>query len=216
MVITGAELAELTVRVKFWVALGEIPLVAVKVRGYEPVVPEAGVPFKVAVLLVKVTPPGSDPLEVIVGVGLPVAVTVKEQTAPTNIVVWLELVMVGALPELLTVKVADSVVTEPALLVKIARYCFPLSLEATVKVKEEEVAPLIFVQAPLTGKTCHWTIGVGVPEAAVAKVAVPPAVTVWFAGWVVTTGPAPSGLTVKVAALVVAEPELLVKTTRYR
>ena len=44
------------------------------------------------------------------------------------------------------------------------------------------------------------------------NVAVWPAVTVVFVGFVVITGPA---VTVKVAAVVVAEPTLLVKTARY-
>ena len=37
--------------------------------------------------------------------------------------------------------------------------------------------------------TCHLTVGAGLPEAAAENVAVPPAQTVWFVGWVVMTGP---------------------------
>ena len=32
---------------------------------------------------------------------------------------------------------------------------------------------------------CHFTVGVGVPEAAAVNVAVAPAVAVWLVGWVV-------------------------------
>ena len=59
--------------------------------------------------------------------------------------------------------------------------------------------------------TCHCTVGVGVPDAAAVKVAVAPADTIWFDGLVVTAGAA---VTVSVAALVVEEPWLLVKTAR--
>ena len=53
-----------TVRVKDWVASGEMPFEAVIVKGYVPPVPSAGVPARVAVpspLSVKVTPLGSEP-----------------------------------------------------------------------------------------------------------------------------------------------------------
>ncbi len=52
------------------------------------------------------------------------------------------------------------------------------------------------------------------PEAAALNVAVPPAVTDWFAGWVVTCGATAVEVTVRVAALVVAPPALLVNTAR--
>jgi hypothetical protein len=42
--------------------------------------------------------------------------------------------------------------------------------------------------------TCHCTVGVGEPVAAAVKVAVWPAVTVWFAGCVVIIGYAVSRL----------------------
>ncbi len=75
-----------------------------------------------------------------------------------------------------------------------------------------EVAPMISLQLdPPLLLACHRTVGVGRPLAAAEKVAVWPAFTVWLTGWVVTSG---AKLTVNVAALLVAEPRLLVKTAR--
>ena len=89
-----------TVNVKFWVALGETPLLAVNVRLYVPPVPAAGVPLSVPVLLplsTNVTPPGSDaPPLAIVGVGYPVVVTMNEPALPTVKVVLVALVIAGA------------------------------------------------------------------------------------------------------------------------
>src|SRR5882672_7279422 len=62
--------------------------------------------------------------------------------------------------------------------------------------------------------TCHCTVGVGEPVAAAVKVAVWPAVTVWFVGWVVIVGSV-GEFTVSVAALVVAVPAEFVNTARY-
>jgi hypothetical protein len=45
------------------------------------------------------------------------------------------------------------------------------------------------------------------------NVAVCPAVTVWFAGWVVIAGATGAAFTVSVAALLVAVPTVLVTTT---
>src|SRR5579871_3026537 len=41
---------------------------------------------------------------------------------------------------------------------------------------------------PLLVLSCHWTVGVGVPDAAAVNVAVWPAATVWLVGWVVMAG----------------------------
>ena len=65
---------------------------------------------------------------------------------------------------------------------------------------------------PPSVDTCHCTVGVGLPEAAAVNVAVAPAVTVAFAGCVVTVG---AKSTVSVAAVVVAVPCELVNTARY-
>src|SRR6202035_4003559 len=67
-----------TVRVKLWTASDPTPLWAVKVIGKEPLtvgVPESTPPEKV-------TPAGRAPDSVMVGVGLPVAVTVNVPAEP--------------------------------------------------------------------------------------------------------------------------------------
>ena len=56
---------------------------------------------------------------------------------------------------------------------------------------------------------CHWTVGVGDPDAAAANVAAAPAVTVVEAGFDVTDG---GTLTINVAGVVVADPAALVNT----
>ena len=90
-----------TVRVKFWVAAGPTPFVAVIVNVYVPAVPAAGVPDNVAVpllLSLNVTPDGSAPVSDNVHVGTPVDVTVKVpawltvKVAPAGLVIlhaWL-------------------------------------------------------------------------------------------------------------------------------
>src|SRR5258707_13462476 len=65
--------------------------------------------------------------------------------------------------------------------------------------------------APPSVLTCHCTVGVGEPVAAVVKVAVWPTFTVWFAGCVVMTGGV-GEFTARVAAVVVAAPTGFVKT----
>ena len=88
-----------TSRMKFWVALGAVPLAAVMVMGYTPEVPAAGVPETVAVLpplLTKETPEGRAPVSVkVIGV-VPVAATVKLPLVPTAKLVELALVKAGA------------------------------------------------------------------------------------------------------------------------
>jgi hypothetical protein len=78
-----------------------------------------------------------------------------------------------------------------------------------------EVAPAKFVKAPPLALTCHCTVGVGEPDAAAVNIAVAPAATVTFAGLVVIVGTVFAAVTVKVAAVVVAMPDALVKTARY-
>ena len=81
-----------TARVKLCVASGRTPLEAVMVMGKVPVV-EAVPLSKPAVL--NVTPLGSIPLSLNVGVGKPVAVTVNDPAVPAVNVVLFALVMAG-------------------------------------------------------------------------------------------------------------------------
>ena len=61
-----------------------------------PLLPAAGVPLRTPVISLKVTPDGNVPVRANVGVGLPVAVTVKVPAVPTVKTVLSALVIVGA------------------------------------------------------------------------------------------------------------------------
>src|SRR5690348_10127702 len=70
LVVTAG--AWLTVTVSVWVPFGFTPLEAVRLSGYTPPVPAAGVPARVAVplpLSVKVRPDGRVPVLLMLGVG---------------------------------------------------------------------------------------------------------------------------------------------------
>src|SRR6516225_6677449 len=75
------------------------------------------------------------------------------------------------------------------------------------------VAPLMLVNVlPPSVLTCHCTVGVGLPVAVAMNETLPPAVTVWLAGFVVMVG---VNWTVSVAAVLVTLPALLAKTAWY-
>src|SRR5260370_3987731 len=61
---------------------------------------------------------------------------------------------------------------------------------------------------------CHCYLSGAAPAATTKKLAVCPAVTVWFAGGVVIVGATGAGFTVSVSALLVAVPAGFVTTTR--
>src|ERR1700735_186393 len=83
-------------------------------------------------------------------------------------------------------------------------------------VKVVDVAPAKFAKAPPPVLTCHCTVGVGEPDATAVNVAIAPAVTDRFVGLEVIVGAVLfAAFTVKVAAVVVAMPDALVKTARY-
>ena len=116
------------------------------------------------------------------GGGFPVTTTQNVAAVPT-VTVWFVgcVVIVGAK---FTVNVALLLVTLPALFVTTTTYKAPLSAEVVAGVvKLDAVAPDMFVPF-----FCHWKAGAGVPVATTLKVAVAPAVTVLFAGWVVMAG----------------------------
>jgi len=145
-----------------------------------------------------------------VGVGDPVAVAVKVAVCPAFTVTFAGFsVITGAL---FTVNEAAVVVAEPVAFVNTARYWLPFCEASAVKASVVEVAPAMFVKlAPPLVLCCHCTVGVGDPVAAAVKVAVCPAFTVTFAGFSVITG---ALFTVNEAAVVVAEPTVLLKTAR--
>jgi len=93
--------ASFTVRVKFWVASGSKPLVAIKTSGYSPPLPAVGVPLRLAVpfrLSVKLIPPGKVPVKLNVGEGYPLLVKANDPGVPTKNVVLFELVIAGPSP----------------------------------------------------------------------------------------------------------------------
>jgi hypothetical protein len=73
-------------------------LLAVKVMLYAPAVPAPGVPLRIFVELLNVTPLGSLPASVMDGVGVPVAVTVKDPARPTVKIALFTLVTAGGWP----------------------------------------------------------------------------------------------------------------------
>jgi len=137
--------------------------------------------------LLKVVPPSVLTCHCTVGVGVPLAAAVKLAGFPALTASELGLVViVGAT---FTVSVAAVVVAVPKLFVNTARNLFPFCPAVAVKLYVAEVAPLTLLNVvPPSVLTCHCTVGAGVPLAAAVKLTLPPAVTVWFAGFVVTVG----------------------------
>jgi hypothetical protein len=179
------------------------------------------------VTFVNVVPPSVDCCHCTVGAEQPAgvepaAVNVASAGAVTvtlvGCVVTLGATQTGAAA--LTVSVALLLVAVPPLLVNTARYLLP-DCEVLVGeiVNVVEVAPETFVNVvPPSVDCCHCTVGAeqlaGV-EAAALNVAGFGAVTVTSIGCVVTVGATHAGLTVSVAALLVALPAEFVNTARY-
>ena len=145
-----------------------------------------------------------------VGAGAPLAAAVKLTLWPA-VTLWPAglVVMAGAV---LAVRMAAFVVADPPALEKTARYWLPFCELCAAKVSVGDVAPLTLLHVTPSVLTCHCTVGAGVPLAAAVKLTLWPAATLWPAGLVVTAG---AVLAVRVAALVVADPPVLVKTARY-
>ena len=99
-----------------------------------------------------------------------------------------------------TVNIAALELTDPALLLHIARYCLALSAAVTANVNTALVAPVMFVHVVPLVLDCHCTVGAGVPFAAELKLALAPTHLVCDAGCVVIVGATidPSGLTVAI------------------
>jgi hypothetical protein len=83
----------MTSSVKFWLAFGEIPFCAVNVIGYRPLT--VGVPERIPVVPLNVTPFGSVPLTLPVGAGVPVAIAVNDPGAPSVNTALFALVIAG-------------------------------------------------------------------------------------------------------------------------
>jgi len=74
--------ARSTVRVKAWVASGVTPFAAVTVKEYVPPDPAGGVPESIPVVGSVESHVGTEPLREKVGLGVPVAITVKVPLSP--------------------------------------------------------------------------------------------------------------------------------------
>src|SRR4051794_41027632 len=108
----------------------------------------------------------------------------NEPALPTRKDVLSALVNDGPVP---TLSVAAIEVAVPTALVNTARYMLPLSPGAVVNVYVVLVAPAMFTKlAPPSVERCHWTVGVGTPEAAARKLTGLPGETTWSLGFVVT------------------------------
>src|SRR5688572_10234556 len=90
--------------------------------------------------------------------------------------------MTGA--DVATVNVAAAVVAEPAALVNTARYWAPA---VTTTSSVVPVAPTMSRHGPACW-ICHWTVGVGVPDAAAVNDAVEPYAAVTDTGCCVIAG----------------------------
>jgi hypothetical protein len=161
-------------------------------------------------IFVKLVPPFVLTCHCTVGVGLPLAAAVNVAVAPAFTVVLAGLVVIAGAE--LTVNVAAVVFAELTLLVNTARYWLPVCAAAAVNERVVDVAPEIFVKVTPSVLCCQCTVGVGLPLAAAVNVAVAPAGTVRFEGFVVIAG---AEFTVSVAAAEVAELTLFVNIARY-
>ena len=112
-----------------------------------------------------------------------------------------------------TVKTAVVVVAASAEFVNTAWYKFPVSAKEAVKLNGADVAPTIPLNdAPPFVLTNHCTAGAGCPLAAAVNVAMSPAITDSFVGFVVIIG---ATETVSVAVVVVALLTEFVNTALY-
>jgi len=199
---------ELTANVKLCVALGETPLLAVRVREYVPPVPAAGVPPSVAVpfpLFVKVTPLGRAPDSLSAGVGNPVVVTVKLPAVPTANVVLFALVIAGAWFTV-NVKLWVAAVPTPLLAVIVSEYVPPVPVGVPLRVAVP--FPLSVKVTPLGRVPDSLSAGVGDPVVVTVKLpAVPTVNVVLFA--LVIAGAVPPELPLGLKAAITAAPCVL-------
>jgi hypothetical protein len=154
-------------------------LLAVSVSVYIPPLPDAGVPLSVAVpfpLFTNVTPLGSVPVSVNVGVGDPVVVTVKLPAVPTVKVVLFPLVIAGAWFTV-NVKVCVAALPTPLLAVSVSVYIPPLP-DAGVPLSVAVPFPLFTNVTPLGSVPVSVNVGVGDPVVVTVKLPAVPTVNV--------------------------------------
>jgi hypothetical protein len=128
--------------------------------GKVPAVPGAGVPLSIPVEVLNVTPDGSVPASLSIGMGAPVAVTVNEPSAPMSKVMALALLIIGAWPTI-NVKLCVAELPTPLRALKVMKYV-PLVPAAGVPLNKplEAVNVIPDGSAPVSLK-----LGVGEPVA---------------------------------------------------
>jgi hypothetical protein len=170
LVITGAVF---TVSVKLCIAAVPTPLLAVKLMGYVPLVPAAGVPLRTPVAGVNVTPAGNVPVSANVGAGNPVAVTVKVPAAPTLKVALFALVIIGA-SFTVSVKLCGALLPTLLVAVNMIEYVLPVPA-AGVPLS----TPVVVLNVtPVGNAPVSLNVGAGNPVAVTVKVPAVPTVNV--------------------------------------
>jgi hypothetical protein len=170
LVIAGAES---TVNVKLWLAFGATPFCAVIVIGYVP--PAVGVPDRIPVAALNVTPAGKAPLSLHVGEGAPIATAVNAPARPSVKVALFALVIAGA---------ESTVNVKPWLAFGVTPFCavivigyVPVTVGIPDRTPVAELKVTPFGSIPLS---LH--VGAGAPVAVTANVpAVPSANVALFA-----------------------------------
>jgi hypothetical protein len=166
LVIAGAEF---TVSVKLWLAFGTTPFCAVIVIGYVPLA--VGIPQRIPVAALNVTPLGNVPLSLNAGAGAPIAATVNVPAVPSVNVALFALVIVGA-DITVSVKLWLAFGATPFCAVIVIGYVPPaIGIPARTPVAALNVTPVGSVPLSL-----H--VGAGAPVAVAVKVPTEPAVNV--------------------------------------
>jgi hypothetical protein len=177
-----------------------MPLLAVNVSVYVPLLPAAGDPLSVPVpfaLGVNVTPLGSAPDSLRVGAGVPVVVTVNVAAAPIANELLFALVIVGAWSTV-NVKACEAGVPTPLLAVNVKEYVPPVPA-AGVPLSAPVPFPLSAKVTPLGSVPVSVSAGVGDPVVVTVNVAAAPIANVVLLALVITG--AAAAVTVKLAPL---------------
>ena len=135
-----------------------------------PTVPTAGVPLSNPAV-VNVTPVGNAPVSLKAGAGNPVAVTVNVPALPTVKVVFAALVIAGAVPLIVRVKLCVALGNTPLLAVIVIEYA-PAVPAAGVPLN----TPPVVNVTPDGNDPVSLKVGVGDPFAVTVNVPAPPTV----------------------------------------
>src|ERR1700691_617841 len=134
-------------------------------------VADCGVPLSTSVAALNVTPLGSVPVSLSVGVGEPVAVTVNVPAVPTTKLVLFALVIAGALPTV-SVNVCTALLPTPLLAVNVILNGLPVvDVGVPLSTPFVKLTPLGSAPDPvIVGAGTPRAVGVKLPPAPAAKV----------------------------------------------